>query len=223
MEEELLNEILESTQSLHKLLYNRKKSLVHNIGDNFWCLNAASTYAMYIGKLLDISFNKEFVEKLNMSVKLCIDNITEDGFFPYSELRSGTYLLLYNPIVIITLEEALKSIYIETELKERSLKQLERVKKYIYQQKDEDYYFIEPEQKKFSRYIISNITSLIALRNILSKDEEKKIFDNVKSYMINDRLYLCRNENGEYFNGNLYEVKDVLLTELFFWLNFSDN
>lgn len=218
--DDLLKEIISSTEAMNEMLFSKSCSLRHNLGDSFWCLNAASTYAMYISKLLEFTNKKEYVENLNLSIKLCLDNITDEGFFPYSEIRKGTYLLLYNPIVIITLKEALKSNFIYPELKKRSIKDIEIVKNFVYKQKDKDYFFVEPEQEKFARYIISNITSLIALKDIITNEEETKIFNNIKSYIIDNELYLCRNEKGEYFNGNLYEVRDVLLTEVFYWFTY---
>ncbi len=219
-DENLLKSIIASTEAMHSHLFTDKTGLIHTSNDDFWCLNAVSTYAMFISKLLEFYHDEGFVKKLSTSVSICIENINQEGYFPYSQIRTGTYLLLYNPIVIITLEEALASTFIGNDLKDKAIVKLNLAKKYLQNQQDVDGYFVEPEQKQFSRYIISNITSLVALRNSLTLDEELKIFNNIKKYLIDDEFYLCRNEKGEFFNGNLYEVKDVLLTEVFYWLTY---
>ncbi|MCP4970508.1 MAG: hypothetical protein GY932_07945 [Arcobacter sp.] len=216
----LLNNILSTTEAMHKHLFTDETSLMHTKNDNFWCLNSVSTYAMFISKLLEYHFDKIFVHNLITSINLCINNIDQEGYFPYSQTRTGTYLLLYNPIVIITLEDALASKFIDEKLKRISFQKIEAAKIFLHKQQDENGYFVEPEQKQYSRYIISNITSLIALRKTVSKDEELVIFNSIKRYLINDEIYLCRNEKGEFFNGSLYEVKDVLLTEIFYWLTY---
>lgn len=221
--EDLFRDIIESTNATHKYLYSKINSLNHNIGDNFWCLNAASTYAMYISRLLQFNREDEYIENLNQSINLCSEHVTDEGYFSYSDLRKGTYLLLYNPIVIITLEEALKSEYVDDSVRNNIEVKIEAAKEFISRQRDDEDFFVEPEQKQFSRYIISNITCLVALRNIIKKEKNIEILNNIKSYLINDDLYLCRNENGEFYNGKLYEVKDVLVTEVYFWFNYYLN
>ncbi len=221
--EKLFDEIIIITTAMHNKLYNQEKSLTHNLGDDYWCLNAVSTYAMFIARFLEKKYDKSFVSNLNYSIELCINNINEEGFFPYSEVRKGTYLLLYNPIVILTLEEALKSKYIKPSLKDEAIIKLDLVKKFIYAKQDNNGFFVEPEQVKFSRYIISNITSLIALKGFILPIEEKNILKNVRSYMVKNKLYLCKKESNEYFMGSLFEVNDVLITEVFFWYLYYKN
>ena len=76
----------------------------------------------------------------------------------------------------------------------------------------------EPEVKHFSQYIISNVTTLVALKGFINKDLEKKITDNICSFW-NKKLYLCRDNKNNLYNGDLYSVSDVLGVEVLFWLD----
>ena len=215
---DLLNEMVDTVNDMHRNMVDKLNSLLHNLGDNYWYLNAASTYAFFASQFLDYHYDKEIFNNYINAVELCVSKITPYGYFPYSGKRHGTYLLLYNPIVIYTLENSVNSHLINHELKIKAENAIENARKFILKQMDEGNFFVEfSEQKKFSRYIISNLTSLVALKNKIPKELECKILKNI-SYLINDKLYLCRNSEGEYFNGNLYEVSDVLTTEVFYWL-----
>ena len=217
-DEKLLGRILNTVNIMHNKLIDKNNSLIHTLGDNFWCLNAASTYAFFVNQILPYYYTEELVFNYKKAIELCVQKLTPEGYFPYSKKRTGTYLLLYNPVVIYTLENAINNDIIDKELEAQTINALERARLYLLKQMDENKFFVEPEQKRFSRYIISNITSLVVLKNKISKELESQILNNITSFLINDKLYLCRNRSGQYFNGNLYEVNDVLITEVFYWL-----
>lgn len=214
----ILTEIISTLAVLNEKMFSKKNSLAHTLGDDYWCLNAASTYAWFVSELLNFYTSEELLENLEISIKVCNSKITDAGYFPYSERKPGTYLLLYNPVVIYTLENAIKNKKINKSLKETTMKNIIAAKNFLLNQMDSDNFFIEPEMKNFSRYIISNITSLVALTDFVSDDLTDKIFSNIKSYFINNKMFLCRDDDDLYFNGNLYEVNDVLMTEVFYWL-----
>ena len=217
-DERLLTRILDTVDIMQHKLIDKNNSLKHTQGDNFWCLNAASTYAFFVNQIIEYYNTEELLINYEKAIELCVQKLTPEGYFPYSEKRQGTYLLLYNPIVIYTLENAIDNNIIGNVLKTQTQKALEQARLYLLKQMDDNKFFVEPEQKKFSRYIISNITSLVALKNKIPKDLESQIRSNITSFLVNDKLYLCRNSKSQYFNGNLYEVKDVLTTEVFYWL-----
>jgi hypothetical protein len=214
----LLKEIIDTINIVNKILFSKKNSLVHTLGDDYWCLNAASTYAWFVSELFEFYKTDELYENYVISVKLCNEKFSPEGYFPYSEKRLGTYLLLYNPVVMYTLQKAVDNDIVDEKLKVETEKNLSKAKNFLLKQKDKNDFFVEPEMKVFSRYIISNVIALVSLKNKIDKELEKRILDNIKSYFIDDKMFLCRNNNGEYYDGNLYEVNDVLVTEVFYWL-----
>ena len=219
-EKTLLQEIIKTIETVNKILFSKKNSLLHTLGDDYWTLNAASTYAWFVAELFPFYKTEELLENYEISIALCNSKIEENSqnYFPYSEKKPGTYLLLYNPVVIYTLAKAINSKFITTELKLETEKNLEKARDFVLSQMDKEYFFVEPEMKVFSRYIISNIIALISLKSKIDKEKEVKILNNIQSYFIDEKMFLCRNENGEYYDGNLYEVNDVLVTEVFYWL-----
>lgn len=217
-DKKILDEIITTINIVNKVLFSETNSLAHTHGDDYWCLNAASTYAWFITELYPYYSNTTLVENLKLSINLCNEKFNREGYFPYSEKKTGTYLLLYNPVVIYSLERAIRNDKLNEELVVSTKKNIKQAKDFVLKQRDENNFFIEPEVKVFSRYLVSNVVSLVALKGYIDQNLEKSILENVKSYVINDRLYLCRNEYGEYYNGNLYEVNDVLLTEFYYWL-----
>lgn len=214
----LLEFIIETTDVMLDKLYFESTSLVHTKNDKFWCLNAASTLAWFLSELLFFKYDQRFEDAMNKSIQLCIDKQDSRGFFPYSEIRTGTYLLLYNPIVIYTLEQCKSSNYLWEEVKMKLPIKLDNARKFVLKQLDNNDYFVEPEVKKYSRYIISNITGLVALKGYIDKDLEKKIFSNILSFMKNDELFMCLDDKGLLYNSSLYRLKDQLSIEVLYWL-----
>ena len=155
----LLSEIIHTSDVMHEKLVDSKNCLVHNYGENYWCLNAASKYAYFINKLLNYHYTDELFISYTTAIELCISKQTQVGYFPYSEKKQGTYLLLYNPGVIYTLENAIKNSLLNKDLIINTEIAIEKARKYLVQQMDDNKFFVEPEEKSFSKYIISNITS----------------------------------------------------------------
>ena len=84
---DLLNEIVDTIDLLHKNLVDEKNSLLHNLGDDYWCLNAASTYAFFAGQFLNYHYDEKMLKNYIKAVELCISKLTPEGYFPYSEKR----------------------------------------------------------------------------------------------------------------------------------------
>jgi hypothetical protein len=219
----LLNFILETTHVMLDKLYTKKTSLVHTKDDKFWCLNAASTLAWFLSELLIYCYDSKFEDAMNDSINICLKNLSRDGYFPYSEKRRGTYILLYNPIVIYTLNECQHSSYLNESLKTELSEKLNIARNYLLKQMDSNSYFVEPEVKNYSRYIVSNITSLVALKGFINKQTENKILQNIFSFLNKDRLYLCLNDDYKLYNSSLFKLKDQLSVEVFYWLETYEN
>ena len=113
----ILEFVLETTQTMLHKLYDEKTSLVHTKNQSFWCLNSASTLTYFCSLLLELKYDETFNLAMNNSILLCLNNLENDGHFPYSEKWRGTYLLLYHPIVMYTLEECLSSRYLNDNCK----------------------------------------------------------------------------------------------------------
>ncbi len=210
--------VLETAHIMIHKLYNEKISLVHTKKQNFWCLNAASTFAYFCSLILESKFDETFKAALNNSISLCINNLDVDGHFPYSEKWRGTYLLLYHPTVIYTLEECLNSKYINDEIRLTLSLKLETAKKFLLKQMDKKFFFIEPDLNKYYRYIISNVSSLVALQNSIKYEIEEKILQNITKFFSNNMLFLCIDKKDRLFNSSLYYVHDQLSTEVLFWM-----
>jgi len=218
LEKTLLEEIIATIEIVNKILFSKKNSLSHTLGDDYWCLNAASTYAWFVGELMTFYKTDELIENYSLSIELCNAKFSEKRYFPYSEKRQGTYLLLYNPVVMFTLQEAIKNKFIDKTLYNKTRETLVEAEKYLLSQLDKNNFFVEPEMKVFSRYIITNVISLVALKDKIGTALEDKVLNNIKSYFNNDKMFLCKDDSGKYYDGNLYEVDDVLTIEVFYWL-----
>ena len=217
-EKTILIFVEETTQIMLDKLYSENTSLLHTKGDDYWCLNAASTLAYLCKLILDKKYSSRFASAMNNSISLCVNNLADDGHFPYSEKRMGTYLLLYQPVVIYTLEMCTDSKYLN-EINANSLKnKLKLARIFLLKQMDRNYFFVEPEIKKFSRYVISNIVSLVALKGFIKPEEESKILKNILKFLKNDEIFLCISDDMKLYNSSLYKLRDQLNTEVFFWL-----
>ncbi|MBK7105256.1 MAG: hypothetical protein IPH62_08230 [Ignavibacteriae bacterium] len=217
-EKKYLETAVETFDAMLKFLYRKETSLVHTKADNFWCLNAASTFAFACSLLLKHHYNKHIAEAMNDSIDLCINKIAEDGHYPYNFLRQGTYLLLYHPIVILTLDFCKKSEYLKTEIREKlqitNSKATDFLKGHIRFNKNR---IFEPEIIHYSQYIISNITSLLSLKGKMEKELENSLLQNLYRYLKNNTLYLCMDKNNKLYDSDLYSVKDVLTIEVLYW------
>lgn len=217
-DEKILNFVEETTNIMIDELYSEQTSLLHTKDDDYWCLNAASTLAYLCKLILDIKYISRLELVMNNSISLCINNLAEDGHFPYSEKRPGTYLLLYHPVVIHTLEMCSDSNYLNKANQNTISVRLKTARDFLLKQMDGNYFFVEPEIEKYSRYIISNVTSLVALKGFISAEEENKILQNILKFMKDDKIFLCINNNLKLYNSSLYKLNDQLSIEVLFWL-----
>ena len=101
-EPKFLEEAIITMNSMLENLYSKETSLLHTEGEDYWCLNSASTLAYACSLILEYTHSEKIINAMNDSINLCVDKIAEDGHYPYNSVRQGTYLLLYHPIVIIT-------------------------------------------------------------------------------------------------------------------------
>lgn len=219
----LLEFIIETSNIMLDKLYSERTSLVHTRDDNFWCLNAASTLAWFLSDLLKHHYDERYEKAMNNSINICLDMQTDEGFFPYSEKRTGTYLLLYNPIVVYTLAQCKNSVCINVNLCNKLENKLSLARKFILSNLDKEGFFVEPEVKKYSRYIISNVTSLVALKGFISTDIEEQILKNIFKFMKNGELFLCINDDYKLFNSSLFRLRDQLSIEVLYWLQVYQN
>lgn len=218
-EPEYLYKAKYTLNAMLNLLYSKETSLIHTIGDEYWCLNSASTFAYVCSVILNHSFEKRIHEAMIDSINICVEKIADDGHFPYNEIRRGTYLLLYHPIVMITLEYCLQSQYIDSTTAQRLRETLDKAKAFLISCIKDDNKIFEPEITHYSQYIISNVTTLLALKGKINQDIKENILNNISTYWNNDKLFLCKNENDHLYNSDLYSVKDVLLIEVLYWLD----
>jgi hypothetical protein len=200
-------------------LYSKETSLIHTKGDNFWCLNSASTFAYVCSLLLEYKYDESIKSAMNESIELCNSKIADDGHFPYNYMRQGTYLLLYHPIVIITLEYCLNSNHLEKKIRENLLVVLQHARNFLIKSIDKNDRIFEPEIKHYSQYIITCISSLLALKNFIPKSLELSLLNNVIKFWKENTLFLCRDNNDFLYNSDLYSVKDVLTIEVLYWLD----
>lgn len=214
-----LNAAISTCEAMYSNLYSPKTSLLHTAGENIWCLNSASTFANACAILLEHHYSDKIKEAMIDSINLCIEKLAEDGHYPYNERRQGTYLLLYHPIVMITLKNCLKSKYIDNNLAERINQANKKAEKFLLSCFDKSGRLFEPEIKHYFQYIITNITSLVALKNSVSISEQKNLIKNIIAFFSDSDFHLCKDENNLLFNSDLYSVKDVLAIELLYWIS----
>jgi len=215
---------IETMNSMIKNLYTKETSLIHTEGDDFWCLNAASTFANACSLLLKYHYNEEIKLAMIDSINLCIDKIADDGHYPYNKQRQGTYLLLYHPIVMITLNNCLDSEFIDDETRKRLVRTNNIARDFLISCIDKDNKIFEPEITHYSQYIVTNVTTLVAIKDMISEELKDSLLSNITKYFNNDQLYLCKDKNDRLYNSNLYKVRDVLSVEVLYWLDiyFSD-
>jgi len=215
---------IETMNSMIKNLYTKETSLIHTEGDDFWCLNSASTFANACSLLLKYHYNEEIKLAMIDSINLCIDKIANDGHYPYNKHRQGTYLLLYHPIVMITLNNCLDSEFIDDETRKRLVRTNNIARDFLISCIDKDNKIFEPEITNYSQYIVTNVTTLVAIKDMISEELKDSLLSNITKYFNNDQLYLCKDKNDRLYNSNLYRVRDVLSVEVLYWLDiyFSD-
>jgi hypothetical protein len=201
------------------LLYSKETSLIHTIGDEYWCLNSASTFAYVCSLILNHSFDKGIQGAMIDSINICVEKIADDGHFPYNEIRPGTYLLLYHPIVMITLGYCLHSQYMDSNTAQKLKNVLDKAKEFLISCITDDNKIFEPEITHYSQYIISNVTTLLALKGKINPDIERDILNNISSYWNNDKLFICKDSRDNLYNSDLYSVIDVLLIEVLYWID----
>jgi hypothetical protein len=205
--------------SINKFLYSKETSLLHTANEHIWCLNAASTFANACSNILNYYVSDWVIEAMNDSVELCIEKIADDGHYPYNQIRTGTYILAYHPIVMITLDNCIHSKYLKPEVKNKLIEANKKALEFLIKCFDSDSRIFEPEILQYNQYIITNITSLLALKGKINKENEDVILANLLNYLSKNELFLCKNERNELYNSDLYNVKDVLAIEVLYWLN----
>ena len=204
------------------LLYKKNTSLVHTAGDHFWTLDAASTFAYVCSLLLKHIYLEDVSKAMNDSIELCIEKISANGHFPYHQTRD-TYLLLYHPIVMKTLEYCLSSKYIREQTKQQLEKELINAKDFLVNCIDENNQIFEPEIKRYGQYIISNVTALYALKGKIEFQKEVALLNNIATYLQNGELYICKDNQNRLYNSDTYQIRDVFLIEVLFWLDLYFN
>lgn len=218
-EKKSLEIAISTHKAMLKRLYSKETSLIHTAGYYYWCLNSASTFAYVCSLILNHYYSDEIKDAMVDSINLCLNMIAEDGHYPYSEERQGTYLLLYHPIVIITLDNCLSSEYLDEKLKERIIHTNEIARNFLLTLVDNKNRIFEPEIINFQQYIITNVTCMVAFKNKIDKEMEMGLLNNLTKFLKDNTLYLCKDKNDKLFNGDLYSVKDVLTIEVLFWLD----
>lgn len=214
-----LETAVSTMNSMLRNLYSKHTSLVHTAGDNFWCLNSASTFAYVCSLLLNHHYSDEIQKAMVDSINLCLDKISDDGHYPYNMKRQGTYLLLYHSIVMITLEYCLSSKYLDGQTRKKIADSNKIALEFLLKCIDEENRIFEPEITQYSQYIITNVTTLLAVRGRIDGDIETNIYRNLATFWKDEKLYLCKNKNDKLYDSDLYKVKDVLTIEVLYWLN----
>ncbi len=218
-ERKYLEAAIATMNSMLKNLYTKETSLVHTTGDNFWCLNSASTFAYACSLMLNHHFSNDIKEAMVDSINLCLDKIADDGHYPYNLKRQGTYLLLYHPIVMITLDACLQSDLLDYDIKKRIQDINIIAQNFLITCIDDQKRIFEPEITRYFQYIITNATSLLALKGRIDNEMELALYKNLANYWSDNRLFLCKDKKNKLFNGDLYSVRDVLTLEVLYWLD----
>ena len=112
-------------------------------------------------------------------------------------------MLLYHPIVMITLEYCLESRYLDKITAYHLRLTLIKAKDFLLKSVREDGRF-EPEIKNLHQYVISNVTTLVALKDKVEPEFEKILLRNVLKFWDHKKLYLCVDRKERLFNGDLY-------------------
>ena len=213
-----LNETLSIYNAILKKLYTLESGLVHTAGQDFWCTNASSKFAYLCSLILKYNYSDQIKDVMINSIKICTQNIGEDGHYPYTKKHMGVYILLYHPSVIFYLNNCLVSEYINNKLKEEIQETNRKALCFLLKCLDSSGRFHEPELKKYNFYLISIVTALAAIKNEIEKTKEYKVLNNILKYYNNNELYMFINENNLLFNGYMYKIRDVLTVETLYWL-----
>ncbi|HOR72546.1 MAG TPA: hypothetical protein PLY00_14875 [Verrucomicrobiota bacterium] len=199
-------------------LYSKKTGLVHTAGQDFWCLNASSKFA-YLSTLLLKHRRAHLIEDaLQTSITLCLDNIAEDGHFPYTEEHDGVYILLYHASVMFYLNNCLASECVASHLKDGIRQVNEKALAFLLRCMDSSGRFMEPERRSASFYLISLVTALAALGDRIDQEQHNMILKNLLMYCHDDHLFMYIDRNGYLTNRERYRVRDVLAVEALYWL-----
>ena len=211
-----LEEAISVYKSIIKNLYTPETGLIHTAGQDFWCANTSSKLAYFCSLILRNNYSKEIEEIMVNSIKICIDNIAEDGHFPYTKIHPNTYILLYHPSVIFYLDKCLESEYLKNDFKIKIKNVSKSALSYLLNRTDKFFRFHEPEFYNF--YIITTVTALAAVKGKIGENIQKSIISNILKYFNKNELYLFIDENDYLFNGIQYKFKDVSTVETLYWL-----
>ena len=120
---------------------------------------------------------------------------------------------------MITLEKCLESNYLDNMTAKRLNEVLSKAKDFLLNSIDSEKKIFEPEVKHLSQYIISNVTTLVALKNKIEPSFEENLLNNVIKFWDKDKLYLCADNKEHLYNGDLYKFNDSYLIEVLYWLD----
>ncbi|NWF90104.1 MAG: hypothetical protein HXY50_11675 [Ignavibacteriaceae bacterium] len=209
-------------QAMLSHLYTKETSLIHTKGDTFWTLDAASTFAYVCSLFLEHRFNEDLRTAMNDSISLCINNISTNGHFPYHENRD-TYLFLYHPIIMVTLEKCLNSKYVDPQIKQKLKNTITKATNFLVESFDKNNRIFEPVVQRYQQYLISQVTALYSLKGKNFSVLEESLLRNIASFAKNEKLYLCKDNRNKLFNSDTYITLDVFLVEVLFWLDLYFN
>ena len=213
-----LDESLSVFNSIFENLYSHKTGLVHTKGQDFWCLNASAQLAYFCSILLKYTYSEEILNVMINSINICIDNIGDDGHFPYSERYQNTYILLYHPNVMFFLNECLNSNLLNEEIKSKILDTNKKGLLYLIKCLDSSFRFYERDIKQYNYYVITAVTALNAIKEKINTKDELNILNNIFKFYNNNKLYLFIDNNNFLFNGKRYKFRDIAITETLYWI-----
>jgi hypothetical protein len=120
---------------------------------------------------------------------------------------------------MITLNNCLESEYLSQDLKEKIISANKKAEDFLITCIDNENRIFETEITHYGQYIITNITSLLALKGKVSPEFESSLLKSISSHYSHNKLYLCKTEHGKLFDSDLYQVSDVLAVEVLYWLD----
>ena len=198
-----------------KILYNNKWGYVHTLNQDFWCPNSSGLAAQCYSLLYIFTQKSKYKEWMDDGLYYLIKGLKDNDIFAYSEKHPGIYITSYhalNTYFLTYFNEKKDVLNLDNTVEIYLKKAIKGLKKLI----RNDGSIVEPELDYYA-YINSVAASNAIFRlNYLKKEEEKTL--RYLSFFFNKNdigLYI---KNNKLYNGPYKYFKDVLETEILFWL-----
>jgi len=206
--------------SIRKHLYSKENGYLHDIGQNFSCINANALAIFSLLQLYKLTSENYLLEWIIDGLHIFEKSIRADGFFKYSGNYDDVFIYSYHNITTFYLNSIIKDEKVVEKINVSKFNELEKIAVNNMIKIIRDNGIILEKNNDYC-YLITLITAYRLLKEYKNTTIlREKLIKNISKFFFEDDFYLYYNPNKEilfkYVNDR---YKDIIATEILYWLS----